>query len=164
MGIEELVTSDQHRHYPHNSWYWVRGLYLQSLGQLANPRITCETTHTVSLAFSWNPHCVCFLKITCLPLPSFLLLLGFRMILKWLWATNKDSQLSLMQCLSCSFLTTSHSWGSPGHPDICFKLLRPVSGEKLGIGTCKGVLLIEVSIPLWLSYTVLSVSEHVISW
>lgn len=81
-------------------------------------------------------------------------------------ALSQHWELSTFPCdkyLPLSSLVTFHLWCSPGSPlDICFNPLLPVSGGKLGVLICKGVLFIEARVPLWLSYTILSVSGNVI--
>lgn len=101
--------------------------------------------------------------------PLFLFFLGFQMILDSprngfcspepvMWTL---SPFSCDKYLPWSPLATSQLWGSCGHPDICFRVLLPISGGKLGILICKGHFSLE-TVPLWLSYTILPVSENVI--
>lgn len=81
-------------------------------------------------------------------------------------ALSQQRELSTFSCdkyLSQSSLVTFHLWCCPGSPlDICFNTLLPVSGGKLGVLICKGVLFTEARVPLWLSCILLSVSGNVI--
>lgn len=97
----------------------------------------------------------------------FLLLAGLWMIL-----SSRRNGVALSQqrghpnfpcdkCLPLSSLAPSHPWRPPGSSlDICFRPLLPVLGGKPGILICKGMLFIEGRVPLWLSYTILSISGN----
>lgn len=93
-------------------------------------------------------------------------------VCEWFWALLEMVSVALSQqrghpnfpcdkCLPLFSLEPSHLWCPPGSSlDICFRPLLPVLGGKPGILISKGMLFIEGRVPLWLSYTILSISGN----